>query len=1027
LPLGVLEEDYSAVKNEVDNLISKGVGNLDEHLRNHPDTLRNLVGSARIVSLNPALLEMYNADSRQAFVDNDADIDSWWGDEWIEYYANEIANLAKAGPYYEVERADTKIDGSEFLSRIHSFVVAGYEDSWKRVVTIHEDITQRRQVEAQLRESQVELERQVKERTHALRESETLLAQNANMASIGYAVWDYKKAGYITVSEKFAEIYGYAQAEFLATVTDADKDLELIHVEDRERYTAYYDDKARDELTPIIEFRIIRRDGQIRYILESSRNLFNESGELYQSFYSIQDITERKLHDIWEGHRENVLRMMPDRNPFRDILNEFLRDIETLNPGMVCSILLLDHHGQHFLHGAAPSLPDYFILGIEGLAIGPELGSFGAASHTGKRVIVEDIRSHPNRAAYLDLANRAGLRSCWSQPIISGESKVTGAFSIYHHQPSAPAPDDLKLMEDAASLISQVIDRSADFKKLQLAASVFTHTHEGITITDATGNIIDVNDAFTDITGYSREEAIGQNPRMLNSGLHRPEFYAAMWNSINATGHWAGEIWNRKKNGEVYAELLTISAVFDDSGIVQHYVALFSDITATKNHQQQLERLANYDLLTDLPNRLLFSDRLNQSIIQSQRRGLSIAVAYLDLDGFKAINDFNGHEVGDKILVAVAQLIQNVLREGDTLARMGGDEFVMVLVDLKKPQDCGPLLERILSALTDDPIEVDEVAHRISASIGVALYPQDEVDADILLRHADQAMYQAKQAGKNRYHIFDIEQDAAIQTQRENLENIRVALDQREFVLYYQPKVNMRSGDVIGAEALIRWQHPQRGLLFPITFLPIIENHRLGLDVGEWVLDTALQQMTEWHNLGLDIPVSVNISASQLQSSRFMSRLADLLAAYPDLQPHSLELEVLETSALEDLEQVSEIMYACMEIGVDFALDDFGTGYSSLTYLKRLPVEVLKIDQSFIRDMLDDRNDLAIVEGVIGLARAFRRQAIAEGVETVAHGVQLLAMGCEQAQGYVIARPMPAAELHEWASDWRPNGEWASA
>jgi diguanylate cyclase (GGDEF)-like protein/PAS domain S-box-containing protein len=879
-------------------------------------------------------------------------------------------------------------------------------------------------MEAQLRESREQLELKVGEQTRALRESATLLTQNASMANLGYAIWDWKKGAYITLSREFAAIYGYTQAEFLATVTDIDKDEALIHADDLERYNAHYRDKATDELTPNIELRIIRRDGQIRHILESCRNLFDESGEIYQSFFSIQDITERKLGKIWEGHRKTVLSMLSDRIPMKVILDSLLRDIETLNPGILCAVLLLDHDGGHLLHGAAPSLPDFYIQGIDGLAIGPQAGSCGAAAYTGKRVVVEDISTHPNWSAYLDLASQADLRSCWSQPIISGEGKVTGSFSIYHQQPSSPTPDDLTLMEEAALLVALVIDKCTDFNKLQLAASVFSHTREGITITDLRGKIIDVNDAFTDITGYSREEVIGQDPRMLQSGRQGANFYAAMWQSITEHGHWSGEVWNRHKNGEVYAELLTISAVCDDSGIVQHYVALFSDITTTKNHHQQLEHLAHYDVLTDLPNRILFSDRLNQSIVQSQRSGQSIAVVYLDLDGFKAINDVHGHATGDKVLIAVAQLFKNVLREVDTLARMGGDEFAMVLYGLKTPQDCGPLLERILDALSANPIVVDDITHHVSASVGVALYPQDDVDADMLLRHADQAMYQAKQTGKNRYHMFDIEQDAAIQTQRENLENIRLALERGEFVLYYQPKVNMKLGKVIGAEALIRWQHPDRGLLSPIAFLPVIENHHLGIQVGEWVIDSALRQMSEWQGVGLNIPVSVNISASQLQASGFVSHLVDLLAAYPDVDPSSLELEVLETSALEDIEQVSKIMYACLETGVHFALDDFGTGYSSLTYLKRLPVEVLKIDQSFIRDMLDDRDDLAIVEGVIGLARAFGRQVIAEGVESAAHGVQLLAMGCELAQGYGIARPMPAATLPDWVANWRADDAW---
>jgi diguanylate cyclase (GGDEF)-like protein/PAS domain S-box-containing protein len=561
--------------------------------------------------------------------------------------------------------------------------------------------------------------------------------------------------------------------------------------------------------------------------------------------------------------------------------------------------------------------------------------------------------------------------------------------------------------------------------KLQLAASVFTHAREGIMITDAAGTIIEVNDTFTYISGYSREEAVGRNPQMLQSGRHGEEFYVRMWQSLLEKYHWYGEIWNRRKNGEVYAEMLTISAVRDSSGKTVNYVGLFTDITPMKEHQQQLEHIAHYDALTNLPNRVLLADRLQQAMNQSQRRNQSLAVVYLDLDGFKAVNDSHGHEVGDELLIAVAQQMKDALREGDTLARIGGDEFVAVLVDLEQPNGCELVLSRLLCAAAE-PVMVNDLALQVSASIGVTLYPWDGADAEQLIRHADQAMYIAKQAGKNRYHLFDVDHDIALQTQRESLEHIQRALEQREFVLYYHPKVNMKTGEVIGAEALVRWQHPERGLLPPAEFLPIVENHPLGIALGEWVIDAALAQMSEWHSEGLDMPVSVNVGARQLLQQNFVSRLSELLGKHPDIQPCRLELEVLETSTLEDISSVSVNMQECRDIGVRFALDDFGTGYSSLTYLRRLPVDTLKIDQSFVRDMLEDPDDMAIVNGVIGLALAFRRQVIAEGVETSAHGMRLLSLGCELAQGYGIARPMPATEMPAWVVSWQANKAWTA-
>ena len=572
-------------------------------------------------------------------------------------------------------------------------------------------------------------------------------------------------------------------------------------------------------------------------------------------------------------------------------------------------------------------------------------------------------------------------------------------------------------------VIRDVTARKKAEESQKLAASVFTHAREGITITNAAGTIIDVNETFCKITGYAREEVLGKNPRILKSGRQGSEFYKAMWTSLLNNRYWRGEIWNQRKNGELFAEHLTISAVCDDRDHVQHYVALFTDITHIKEHQHQLEHMAYYDVLTGLPNRTLLSDRLRHAMRLNDRRERSVAVAYLDLDDFKIINDTHGHAAGDEFLVKLTERMKSALRDGDTLARLGGDEFVAVLVDIEKLEDCEPVLSRLLTAATEI-VFVDDKALNVSASIGVTLYPQDGVDADQLLRHADQAMYTAKQLGKNQYHLFDVHHEDAIIFQRESVENIKQALERNEFVLYYQPKVNMKTGQVIGAEALIRWQHPVDGLLAPAAFLPVIESHPVSVNIGDWVIDTALKQMSEWHNSGLDIPVSVNVGALQLQHPDFTKKLATTLSLYSDVHAGCLELEILETTALDDLADVSALLHSCIDIGVTVALDDFGTGFSSLTYLKRLPAKMLKIDQSFIRNMLADAEDQAIVKGVIGLAKAFNRQVIAEGVETIEHGTRLLELGCEFAQGYGIARPMPSDNLQDWVSNWQPDSIW---
>ncbi len=563
-------------------------------------------------------------------------------------------------------------------------------------------------------------------------------------------------------------------------------------------------------------------------------------------------------------------------------------------------------------------------------------------------------------------------------------------------------------------------------EQLRLAASVFKHAREGIMITDELGAIIDVNEAFTVITGYGRDDVIGRNPRLLNSGRQDQDFYRAMFAELADQGHWQGEIWNRRKSGELFAELLTVTAVRDAGQAVSHYVALFFDITALKVHQQQLEHIAHFDPLTNLPNRVMLHDRLHQAMAQATRRGQLLAVVYLDLDGFKQVNDAFGHDAGDRLLVAVADQMRHALREGDTLARLGGDEFVAVLTDLNDVNDCAGTLQRLLDA-AGQPTTLGAAELKVSASLGVTFYPQPEaVDADQLLRQADQAMYQAKLLGKNRYQTFDAVHDRSVRGLHESLEEVAQGIARDEFLLYYQPKVDLRSGAVFGVEALIRWQHPAKGLLQPAQFLPLIEDQPISVKLGDWVIGAAVTQLAQWQAQGLDLQVSVNVGARQLQQADFVDKLAGVLMRHPTVSAGQLEIEILETSALQDTELTAKVMVDCARRGLGFALDDFGTGYSSLTYLKLLPVRTIKIDKSFVRDMLVDADDLAILQSVIGLGRAFKRTVIAEGMETAAQGTRLLQLGCALAQGYGIARPMPAADLPGWLQRWRPDPAWAA-
>ncbi|TXT39337.1 MAG: diguanylate cyclase/phosphodiesterase with PAS/PAC sensor(s) [Comamonadaceae bacterium] len=572
-------------------------------------------------------------------------------------------------------------------------------------------------------------------------------------------------------------------------------------------------------------------------------------------------------------------------------------------------------------------------------------------------------------------------------------------------------------------IVHDVTERHMAEELHRLTASIFASSNEGIVITDAHVRIVEVNHAFCRITGYEREEILGQNPSMLKSGCQERSFYSAMWRDIKQKGYWSGEVWNRRKDGEVYAESLTISAVRNNLGKITHYAGVFADITNLKEQEQQLQKIVHFDALTGMPNRALLADRLGQAVDQARRTGNQIAVCYLDLDDFTSINEQLGHQVGDSVLMEMARRMENCLRDSDTVARISGDEFVLLLPSLKQISECEATLYRILEAI-QQPVSIQGQQIIMSASLGVTIYPGDSADPDTLLRHADQAMYLAKQEGKNRYHMHNPEQDRQVKARRESVLRLATAHQHHEFVLYYQPKVDLTTGAVIGVEALIRWQHPERGLLPPSEFLPLIDRTELAIDVGEWVINTALTQIATWKAAGLRLTVSVNISTDHLVRPGFAQQLRAILSNHPGICAKDMELEILESAAISDMEYATQALETVSKMGFGFALDDFGTGYSSLSYFRKLPVDTLKIDQNFVRDMLVDPEDLSIVESIILLAKTFNRPAVAEGVESMAHYAMLLHLGCSFGQGYGIARPMSAEKIPAWIEEWQKNTAW---
>ncbi len=574
-----------------------------------------------------------------------------------------------------------------------------------------------------------------------------------------------------------------------------------------------------------------------------------------------------------------------------------------------------------------------------------------------------------------------------------------------------------------AGTFSDIEHRHQHAEALRLSDLMFTGSYDGIMLVSTDNRILRVNQAFCRITGYTEAEVQDKPPSLLSSGLHDSTFFQQIWSQLNQHGFWRGEIINKRKDGSIYTSMLSISVVLDSEQQVCQYIGIFADISQFKAHAAELDKVANFDVLTGLPNRRLLLNRFNQTLILAAKMAQRCAVCLIDIDNFKQINEKYGPTFGDQVLLVFSQHLQAQLRHQDTLARLGGDEFVVLLSDMPALPEGNLIVKRLLKAV-NTPLQLDGIAVILTCSIGVSLYPDDNADPDTLLRHADKAMLQAKEAGRNRIHWFDPIYERKAQEHRLMLEQLREALHHQQFVLFYQPKVDLMSGKVIGVEALIRWQHPQQGLLAPAAFLSYIEGSELEDRFDRFVLNAAMQQAALWLTLGIHLEIGINISASHLLAADFADELAVLLQRYPTLAPAQIELEILESTAIRDLQLARQALLQCQKLGVRFALDDFGTGYSSLTYLRQLPVQCLKIDQSFVRDMLIDQEDLNIVQGVVQLAQVFNRQVIAEGVETIAHARALLALGCELAQGYGIARPMPAEQIVGWITQWAEREEW---
>ncbi|QMT59076.1 bifunctional diguanylate cyclase/phosphodiesterase [Legionella sp. PC997] len=566
--------------------------------------------------------------------------------------------------------------------------------------------------------------------------------------------------------------------------------------------------------------------------------------------------------------------------------------------------------------------------------------------------------------------------------------------------------------------LHDITERENVEKKLHLLANVFHFAKEGIVVTDPDLNIIDVNAEFTNITQYKKEEVLGKKPNILKSNIQGVGFYKKMWAHLKSQGYWYGEIWNKKKNNELYPQLLAISEVKNVDGDLVNYVGVFYDITQQEEQKKQLLHLAYHDSLTNLANRKSLLEQLETAMLKTRRLNNYIALVFFDIDDFKSVNDLYSHKTGDNLLIETAQRVKNLIRETDTLARIGGDEFVLLLEGLSHPYDFKPVMDKIYENLKK-PIIIDSHKIFITISAGICFYPQKiAIGPSGLLSQADQAMYKSKMTGKNKYSLYDVALDLEIRKQERLINAIKSSIKNNELKLYYQPKVNMKTGKILGLEGLIRWEHPKKGLLLPNQFLPQITNDAFSFTLLEFTLKEALEQIRLWTHIDDQLTISINISARQLEQENFFEKLMNIVKLYPKNIYSRLELEILESSIINKFELTSGIIKKCNKIGIEFSLDDFGTKYSSLNYLVNLPFRYMKIDTEFIRNTLISERDTKILRAILDIAKAINVMVIAEGVETQEHINHLINLGCHLGQGFAISKAMPAEQFAQWYQSW---------
>ena len=813
---------------------------------------------------------------------------------------------------------------------------------------------------------------QIKEQNHSLTKNQERLSEAQQIAHTGHWEWNIATND-ITWSDEIYRIFGCKPQQFSATY---DAFISFIHPDDRNNVSTAVAKSIEHNMPYAIEHRIIQSEGIERIVFEQGKVLYNKQGTAIRMIGTVQDITERK-------QIENKLKSGEEQT--RSLL---------MSTGE--AIYGIDSQGNCIFANAS-------CLKILGCSDTSEL--------LGKNMHNLIHHSHADGSLYAH-------NECHIYSAIKKGKSAHITDEVFWRVDGTPFPVEYcsePIFKDgtvngAVISFSDITERKAIEEKLLLSDRVFKNTSEAIIITKPNGEVVNINQAFTDITGYSREDIIGKNPRIMKSSRQDKAFYKNMWGTLLDKGKWTGEIWDRKKNGEEYPKSLTINAIKTPNNEVTHYIGIFSDITKSKAAAQQLQQLAFYDSLTNLPNRILFKERLIQEIKMAKRRDTKLAVLFMDLDRFKYINDTLGHTCGDQLLIEAAQRIKSCIRETDTVARLGGDEFTIILTEINSISAIKLTANKIIAALSQKfIIENNEV--NIGASIGISMYPNNGTTYDALTKNADTAMYKVKETGRNSYHFFTEELHATIKRRLILEKEMRTSISENSFEIHYQPKVEIDSCKIIGMEALLRWNHPELGTISPLEFIPIAEETGLIIPLGNWIMHQACAQNTIWIKAGYQpLRVAVNLSIRQFEQKDIAEQIQDILSE-TGLAPEHLELEITESMVMNDINRAILTLKYLRKLGIHISVDDFGTGYSSLSYLKQFPIQCLKIDKSFVDDLCHNTDAAAIVSAIISMASSLDLTVVAEGVETKEQMDFLRKEGCNQMQGYYYSMPLAVQEF----------------